>query len=54
LEPIKLKIQASVSQLIEGEMEYQKADITFFPQPRVVIRQARITIPDKASVSMEG
>ncbi len=54
LEPIKQKIQASVSQLIEGEVEYQRADLTFLPQARLVIRQARITIPDKVSVSIEG
>jgi hypothetical protein len=53
LEPVKQKIQASVSQLIEGEMQYQRADVTFFPQPRVVIHRARIAIPDKAIVSME-
>jgi hypothetical protein len=54
LEPVKQKIQARVSQLIEGEMEYQKADITFFPKLRVVIHHVRIAIPDTVSVSMEG
>ena len=53
LEPVKQKIQASVSQIIKGEMQYQRADVTFFPQPRVVIHRARIAIPDKAIVSME-
>jgi hypothetical protein len=53
LEPVKQKIQRHVSQLIEGEMQYQRADLTFRPQPRVVIHQARIAIPDKAIVSME-
>ena len=53
LEPVKQNIQASVSQIIEGEMQYQRADITFFPRPRVVIHQVRIAIPDKAIVSME-
>jgi hypothetical protein len=53
LEPVKEKIQTRVSRLIEGEMEYQKADVTFLPQPRVVVHRAKIAIPDKVIVSME-
>jgi hypothetical protein len=53
LEPVKEKIQARVSHIIEGEMQYQRADVTFFPQPRVVIHRAGIAIPDKAIVSVE-
>ena len=53
LEPVKQKIQAAVSQMIAGEMQYRGAELTFFPEPRVVIHQVRIVIPDKAIISME-
>ena len=53
LEPVRQKIMADISQHIDGQFVFQKADFSFFPRPRIVIHQARVLIPEKVTVALE-
>jgi len=54
LEPIRQKIQATVSQKVEGELEFQRIALSFLPRPRVVIHQTSLSIPGKVSGTLES
>jgi len=49
LEPVMEKILAVLSQQVGGRVEYQRLDLSYFPQPRVKVHQVRISIPEKAA-----
>jgi len=46
-EIVKEKIVHLLSQKIAGTVTFQDADISLFPLPRVIIRNASLTIPEK-------
>ncbi|MBI5074895.1 MAG: AsmA-like C-terminal domain-containing protein [Nitrospirae bacterium] len=48
-EMVREKIVYILSQSIAGTVTFQEADISVFPLPRVIIRNAGLTIPDKVS-----
>lgn len=54
LEPIRQKIQATVSQKVEGELEFQRIALSFLPRPHVVIHQTSLSIPGKVSGTLES
>ena len=54
LEPIRDKIQATVSQKLGGELEFQRIALSFLPRPRVVIHQASLSIPGKISGTLKS
>jgi hypothetical protein len=48
-EMVREKVVHFLSEKISGTVDYQDADIYLFPLPRVVIRNASLTIPEKVS-----
>jgi hypothetical protein len=52
LEPIRQKIVARISEEVGGELEYQRAHLSFFPRPRVIIHQGSLSIPGKVAGSL--
>lgn len=54
LETLREKIIADVSQTVGGVVEFEKIDLSFFPRPHVVIRQASLSVPGKASGTLES
>jgi uncharacterized protein involved in outer membrane biogenesis len=54
LEPIKEKILADLLQQVGGRVEYQKLDLSYFPQPMVKIYQVRVSIPEKAEGTLKS
>ncbi|HSR12472.1 MAG TPA: AsmA-like C-terminal domain-containing protein [Thermodesulfobacteriota bacterium] len=54
LGPVRQKIIAAISESIGGRFEYERADLSFFPRPRVVIQKPRVSIPEKATISLEA
>ena len=54
LEPVKHKILAHISKEIGGEAQFHKVAIVLLPRPQVVIQEAKIGIPDKITIAMEG
>ncbi len=54
LEPLREKILADVSQTVGGVVEFEKIDLSFFPRPHVVIHQASLSVPGKASGTLES
>lgn len=54
LAPVKEKIQASVSQAVGGEVQFNRVDLSFFPHLSVVVRQGRVSIPGKLAGDVES
>ena len=48
-EMVREKIVHLLSQKVAGRVTFQDADISLFPLPRVIIRNAGLTIPEKVS-----
>jgi uncharacterized protein involved in outer membrane biogenesis len=48
-EMVREKIVHLLSEKISGTVDFQNADISLFPIPRVIIRNASLTIPEKVS-----
>jgi len=48
LEPLREKIISVISQKLEGEVTYERLDLTYFPQPHLKIQQINFLIPGKA------
>lgn len=46
---VREKIVRLLSQKIAGTVNFQRAEISLFPLPRVIIRNAELTIPEKVS-----
>ena len=44
-EPVKKRIESFISQKIEGKIEFQKIELSFFPRPVAGVDQVRISIP---------
>src|SRR3990172_2983646 len=53
-DPIKEKILAVLLQQVGGRVEYQRVDLSYFPQPRVKVHQVRISIPEKAEGTLKS
>ena len=54
LEPIRQKIIAAISQRIEGQFIFRQVDLSFFPRPRLEIRQVQVSIPEKLNLTAEA
>jgi hypothetical protein len=53
-ESIREKVQATVSEKISGEVDFNRADLSIFPFTHVVIHQGEFSIPEKATGSFES
>ena len=51
---LREKIQARISQEVGGKAEFRSLDLLFFPRPRVVVRQANLSIPEKVTSDVES
>ncbi len=47
-ESIKNKIQAEISQALNGQVEFQRLDVSFFPKPKLTIHQGNFSVPGTA------
>ena len=47
-ESIKNKIQAEISQALNGKVEFQHLDVSFFPKPKLIIHQGNFSVPGTA------
>jgi len=47
-ESIKNKIQAEISQALNGKVEFQRLDVSFFPKPKLIIHQCNFSVPGTA------
>ena len=54
LEPVKERILAILFQQVGGKVEYQRLDLSYFPQPCVKIHQVRISFPEKAEGTLKS
>ncbi|MGD0885573.1 MAG: AsmA-like C-terminal domain-containing protein [Thermodesulfovibrionales bacterium] len=54
LESIRAKIKARISQEIAGTMDFQKMDVSLFPQPRIVIDHAKFAFPGTAEGTIDS
>ena len=54
LDSVKHKILAHISKEIGGEAQFHKVSVSLLPRPQVVIQEAKIGIPDKITIAMEG
>jgi AsmA-like C-terminal region len=53
-EPVKERILAILFRQVGGKVEYQRLDLSFFPQPRTRVHQVRISIPEKAEGTLKS
>ncbi len=53
LEPLREEIQASISQVVGGAVEFQRIDFSFFPRPGVLVHQGSLSIPGKLAFHVE-
>jgi len=44
-ESIKKKIQAEISQALNGKVDFQHLDVSFFPKPKLIIHQGNFSVP---------
>ncbi len=44
---IKQKIQAAITEQIDGQVDFQAIDLSYFPRPAIELRQVSLKIPDK-------
>ncbi len=54
IEPLREKIIAAVSETVEAPFRYERIDLSYFPSPRAVIHQARLSGPGNVSVKLES
>lgn len=54
LEIAKQSILSRISKSSGGELVYRKLDLHWFPQPSVVIRAAKLTLPDQQYISISS
>jgi len=54
LDSVKHKIFAHISKEIGGEAQFHKVAIALFPRPQILIQEAKIGIPGKITIAMEG
>ena len=54
LEPVREKILTTISQRVEGRVEFEELDLSFFPRPRVVFHKGSLSIPGKVAGSLES
>ncbi len=49
---IKQKIQAAITERIDGQVDFQAIDLSYFPRPAIELRQVTLNIPDKVEGSI--
>ena len=49
---IKQKIQAAITEQIDGQVDFQAIDLSYFPRPAIELRQVTLNIPDKVEGSI--
>jgi hypothetical protein len=54
IEPLREKIIAAVSETVEAPFRYERIDLSYFPSPRAVIHQARLSGPRKVSATLRS
>jgi hypothetical protein len=54
LEPVKEEILVILFRQVGGKVEYERLDLSYFPQPRVRVHQVRISIPEKAEGTLKS
>jgi hypothetical protein len=52
LEMVREKIENTISREIGGEIKYRRLDLSYFPQPHVVVHTVEILIPDSFTIKM--
>ena len=53
LGPIRERVLTELSQMVGGEVSFQRVDLSFFPRPEVVIHQASLSIPEITSGNLK-
>jgi hypothetical protein len=54
MEPIKERILTKLSQEVGGQVTYESFDLSYFPQPYVVIHQASLSVPGIVAGKLES
>ncbi|MBW1867232.1 MAG: hypothetical protein JRI38_05755, partial [Deltaproteobacteria bacterium] len=54
LEPVKTEVVNVFSEKTGGQLAYEKAEISFFPQYRIVLHSVNFSIPEKISGNVES
>ena len=54
IEPLREKIIAAVSETVEAPFRYERIDLSYFPSPRAVIHQARLSGPGNVSATLKS
>ena len=54
IEPLREKIIAAVSETVEAPFRYERIDLSYFPSPRAVIHQARLSGPGNVSSTLKS
>jgi len=52
LEMVRENIEKTISREIGGEIKYRRLDLSYFPQPHVVVHTVEILIPDSFTIKM--
>ncbi|KPK36076.1 MAG: hypothetical protein AMK70_03645 [Nitrospira bacterium SG8_35_1] len=50
---LKKTIQAEVAKQIDGDLDFQKAELVILPHPAVSLKQITLAVPDKVKVSLD-
>ncbi len=54
LDPVRQKILANISGKVGGDLQFERADLSFFPRPLVVIHEGSLSIPGKVTGTLES
>jgi hypothetical protein len=54
MEPVKERILLKLSQELGGQVKFENLDLSYFPRPCVVIRQATISVPASVTGKLES
>ena len=50
---VKDKVRREVSQLVEGEFDFKRIDLSFFPMPHVLLADATLNLPQRLTASAQ-
>jgi hypothetical protein len=53
-ESLKEKVISSLSEKLEGKIDLQEAELSFFPRPHIIIHQVRVFLPKKAEGTIQS
>jgi hypothetical protein len=51
---LREQIAGSISETIQGKVDFQKVDLSFFPMPHLTIRDMEVSVPEKAKGTIES